>query len=78
MRVLATLATLLLGLAVVFWAPTANADCPHKGTKFHHKHCKANLAALACVEGEVAKIVSGVWACAADVDTTIPDTDTDR
>ncbi len=29
MRSLSTLATLLLGLAVVFWAPTAKAHCPH-------------------------------------------------
>ena len=29
MRNLSTLATLLLGLAVVFWAPAAKAHCPH-------------------------------------------------
>ncbi len=28
MQSLSTLATLLLGLAVVFWAPPAKADCP--------------------------------------------------
>ncbi len=39
MRTLATLATLLVGLAVVFWALAAKADCPHKGTEFDHKHC---------------------------------------
>ncbi len=33
MRSLATLATLLVGLAVVFWAPTAKAHCPG------HAHC---------------------------------------
>ena len=33
MRAIATLATLLLGLAVVFWAPTAKAHCPG------HGHC---------------------------------------
>ncbi len=42
MRSLSTLATLLLGLAVVFWAPVAQADCPH-GTKFIHPHCSHNL-----------------------------------
>jgi len=35
MRSLSTLATLLLGLAVVFWAPAAKADCPHGGTNDH-------------------------------------------
>ena len=38
MRSLSTLATLLLLLAVVFWAPPAKADCPH-GTKVNHPHC---------------------------------------
>ena len=38
MRTLATLATLLVGLAFIFWAPAANADCPH-GTKTDHPHC---------------------------------------
>ena len=38
MRSISTLATLLLGLAVVFLAPAAKADCPH-GTKFIHPHC---------------------------------------
>ena len=38
MRTLSTLATLLVGLAFVFLAPTAKADCPH-GTKFIHPHC---------------------------------------
>ena len=33
MRTLATMATLLLGLAVVFWAPAAKAHCPG------HAHC---------------------------------------
>ncbi len=35
MRSLSTLATLLLGLAFVFLAPTAKADCPHGGTNDH-------------------------------------------
>ncbi len=39
MRSISTLATLLLGLAVVFWAPAAKADCPHGGTNFDHPHC---------------------------------------
>ena len=38
MRSLASLATLLLGLAVVFWAPAAKADCPHNGDDTH-QHC---------------------------------------
>ena len=38
MRTLSTLASLLVGLAFIFWAPTAKADCPH-GTKFDHPHC---------------------------------------
>jgi len=38
MRYLSTLATLLLGLAVVFWAPAAKADCPHNDNDAH-QHC---------------------------------------
>ena len=38
MRSLSTLATLLLGLAVVFWAPAAKADCPHNNDDTH-QHC---------------------------------------
>ncbi len=38
MRSLATLATLLLGLAVVFLAPTAKAHCPHGGDDIP-EHC---------------------------------------
>ena len=38
MRTLATLATLLVGLAFVFWAPTAKADCPHNSSTTH-QHC---------------------------------------
>ncbi len=38
MRTLAMLVALLVGLAFVFWAPTAKADCPHKGN-FDHPHC---------------------------------------
>jgi len=39
MRTFATLATLFVGLAFVFWAPTAKADCPHKGANFDHPLC---------------------------------------
>ena len=38
MKTLLTLATLLLGLAVVFWAPAAKADCPHNDDDTH-QHC---------------------------------------
>ena len=38
MRTLAMLATLLLGLAVVFWAPATKAHCPHGGDATH-EHC---------------------------------------
>ncbi len=38
MRTLATLATLLVGLAFIFWAPTAKADCPHNSSTTH-QHC---------------------------------------
>ncbi len=38
MRSLSTLATLLLGLAVVFWAPVAKAHCPHGGDTIP-EHC---------------------------------------
>lgn len=38
MRSLATLATLLLGLAILSWAPAAKADCPHNGDDVH-QHC---------------------------------------
>ena len=38
MRSISTLAILLLGLAVVFWAPAAKADCPHNDDDTH-QHC---------------------------------------
>ncbi len=38
MRTLATLAALLVGLAFVFWAPAAKADCPHNDNDAH-QHC---------------------------------------
>ncbi len=38
MRSISTLATLLVGLAVVFWAPAAKADCPHNNDDTH-QHC---------------------------------------
>ncbi len=38
MRSLSTLATLLLGLAVAFWAPATKAHCPHGGDATH-EHC---------------------------------------
>ncbi len=46
MRSLSTLATLLVGLAIVFWAPTAKADCPHKDTNFDHKHCDSEVGGI--------------------------------
>ncbi len=38
MRSLSTLATLLPGLAIVFLAPAAKADCPHNNDDTH-QHC---------------------------------------
>ena len=38
MRTLSTLATLLLGLTVVFWAPAAKAHSPH-GNGSTNDHC---------------------------------------
>ena len=38
MRTTAALAALFLGLASVFWAPAAKADCPHNDDDTH-KHC---------------------------------------
>ena len=38
MRMLSALATLLVGLAFVFLAPPAKADCPHN-KKTNHPHC---------------------------------------
>ncbi len=38
MRTLTTLATLIVGLAIVFSAPTAKADCPHNSDDTH-PHC---------------------------------------
>jgi hypothetical protein len=79
---LVTLATLLLGLAVVFWAPAAKAHCPH-GNSTTHEHCpgeppppppEATLGDLACDGGEIAKYDGAAWICAADEDT---DTNTD-
>ena len=43
MRSLSTLATLLLGLAVVFWAPVAKAHCPHNDDETH-AHCGGGSA----------------------------------
>ena len=43
MRTLATMATLVLGLAVVFWAPAAKAHCPHNGDDMH-AHCPGEPA----------------------------------
>ncbi len=60
MRTLSTLATLLLGLAVVFWAPAANADCPHNDDDTH-QHCGtpdtgASFAALSGVPAEAMSV----------------------
>ncbi len=68
MRSLSTLATLLLGLAVVFWAPAAKADCPHNETKFDHPHCPgeppgATLGDLDCSTDDVAKYTGTQWEC---------------
>ena len=69
MRTLETLAILLVGLAIVFWAPTAKADCPHGGTKFDHPHCGgggpggATLGDLACSTDEIAKYDGTNWVC---------------
>ena len=81
MRSLSTLATLLLGLAVVFWAPAAQAHCPHANHP-DPEHClvdpppepEATLGDLECGMGEIAKYDGAAWNCAADVDT---DTDED-
>ena len=69
-------------VAVLAAMATSPASAIHKGP-CHGAGCDgggeppgATLESLPCIEGQVAKIVSGVWACAADVDTTIPDTDT--
>ena len=58
MRSLSTLATLLLGLAVVFWAPAAKADCPH-GTKENHPHCNstASVASVPVVRDSLGKFI---------------------
>ena len=70
MRFLSTLATLLLGLAVIFWAPAAKAHCPHGSDV---KHCPgepgATLGDLECSSGQVAKYDEPNWVCAADEDT---------
>ena len=70
MRTLLTLATLLVGLAFVFWAPTAKADCPH-GAKFIHPHCDgvapgATLGDLSCTIDQIAKFDGIDWVCAED------------
>ena len=38
MRTPVTAAILLVGLAIVFWAPAAKAHCPH-GNSTTHEHC---------------------------------------
>jgi hypothetical protein len=72
MRTLATLATLIVGLAFVYWAPTAKADCPHKGTNFDHKHCDGEepplppgvtLGDLSCSGGNIARFNGTDWYC---------------
>ncbi len=71
MRSLSTFATLLLGLAVVFWAPAAKAHCPH-GNSFTHEHCPsppesgATLGDLECSTDQIAKYDGTDWVC--DVD----------
>ena len=70
MRTIATLATLLLGLAVVFWAPTAKAHCPH-GNSTNKDHCPgepppepgATLGDLECTTDEIAKFDGTDWVC---------------
>ncbi len=65
MRTLSTLAALLLGLAVVFWAPAAKAHCPG------HEHCGeeppppgATLGDLSCTTDQIAKYDGTQWVCA--------------
>ncbi len=76
MRTLATLATLLVGLAFVFLVPSAKADCPH-GTKENHPHCDGGeppppgitLGDLSCTTDQIAKYDGTDWVC--DVDSGI-------
>ena len=80
MRTLLSLATLLVGLVLLFSAPTAKADCPHNG-KMAHSHCDGveplppgiTLGDLSCTTDQIAKYNGINWVCAADGDT---DTDT--
>ncbi len=47
MRSLSTLATLLLGLAIVFWVSAAKADCPHNDDDDDddtHQHCSGGTS----------------------------------
>ena len=69
MRMLATFATLLVGLAIVFWAPTAKAHCPH-GNSTTHEHCivpppppGATLGDLSCTTDQIAKFDGAQWVC---------------
>ncbi len=74
MRTLATLGTLLLGLAFVFWALPAKADCPHQ-LKTDHPHCDgaepsgATLGDLACNTDEIARFDGTQWVCDVDRNT---------
>ena len=52
MRTFATLTTLFVGLAFVFWAPAAKADCPHKDN-FDHRHCPGEPSDLEELESRV-------------------------
>ncbi len=71
MRFISTLAILLLGLAVVFWAPAAKAHCPHGSDVIHcpGEPPGATLGDLDCATDEIAKYDEPNWVCAADEDT---------
>lgn len=69
MRTILSLAALLVGLTILFWAPTAKAHCPH-GNSTTHEHCivpppppGATLGDLECSTDQIAKFDGAQWVC---------------
>ena len=72
MRALSAAASLLVWLALVLLAPTAQADCPHNN-KTDHPHCNGGgesqtLESLNCsAPDQIAKFDGTMWVCADDI-----------
>ena len=76
MRTLSTLATLIVGLAFVSFAPSVKADCPHNG-RTDHPHCDGGdpggttLGDLSCTTDQIAKYDGSDWVCTDAMDVLV-------